>query len=120
MTKEKKKKPDYFCEPVANFEHTEVCRMDRPGVGGAAHHYEIFTQPDGDEMGISLCNINFQEGRVADVGVNGIQHEDIMMIMIDRLRSFQKGPYACDGNVRALVMLEAPREHMEGNSETTA
>ena len=107
-----KKKPDYFCEPVANFEHTEVCRMDRPGPGGAAHQYEIFTQPEEGDMGASLCRIHFQETPVSKVGANGIQHEDLLMVLIDRLRSFQGGPYACDENMRALVLLEDAQSHM--------
>lgn len=111
-----KKKPDYFCEPIAMFQHTEVCRMDRPGPGNAAHQYEVFTQPVDDEMGTSLCRIHFQEEPVGEVGANGVQHEDLLAILIDRLRSFQQGPYACDENMRALVLLEDAQAHLQRRS----
>lgn len=111
MTK-KTKKADYFCEPVAEFPHTEVCRMDRPGPGGAAHQYEVFTQPEEGALAVSLCQIHFQENPVGEAGVNGVQHEDLLSIVIDRLRSFQRGPYACDENARALVFLEEAQAHL--------
>jgi len=112
MPKKKTKKPDYFCDPIANFEYTEVCRMDRPGPGKAAHQYEVFTQPEDGSMGLSLCQIHFQENTVGEAGVNGVQHEDLMMILIDRLRSLQQGPYACDEYMRALVLIEEAQQHL--------
>jgi len=116
MSTEKKKRPDYFCEPIAKFDHTEVCRMDRPGPGNAAHQYEVFKLPEGGEMATSLCQIHFQEGPVKEQGVNGIQQEDLLMILIDRLRSFQAGPYACEENMRALVFLEEAQRQLVGRT----
>jgi len=115
--KPKKKQPDYFCKPIAEFAHTEVCRMDRLGPGGASHQYEVFTIPEEGEMGTSLCRIHFQENPVGEAGVNGVQHEDLLAILIDRLRSFQQGKYACDENMRALVLLEDAQAHLMRRTE---
>jgi len=68
---------------------------DEPGAGGANHKYEI-----GDDQ--ELCTISFQNGPIKETGVNGVTQEALLAIVIDRLRSFQAGPYACDDNQTAL------------------
>lgn len=77
--------------------------VDEPGQGNANHHYAI-------EMPVNVDNppvdILFQNGPVNEVGINGLTQEALMIICIDRLRSFQKGPYACRENGMALTHLE--------------
>jgi hypothetical protein len=70
--------------------------MDEPGSGGANHHYEI-----ADDGGI-FADIKFQNGPIAEAGVNGITHEALLAILIDRLEGFQAGPYASANNASAL------------------
>ena len=48
----------------------------------------------------------FQNGPIPETGVNGITQEVLLEIVIDRLRSFQSGPYACRENALALTKLE--------------
>lgn len=67
-------------------DRVEVCRMDRPGPGGASHAYEIFTADD--SLGRPLCRIHFQEGPADEVGINGVQEEALVAIVIDRLKAF--------------------------------
>lgn len=112
VQKERKKNPEHFCVQIAQYPHTEVCRMDRPGPGGAPHQYEVFTQPEEGEMGVSLCRIHFQEGPIKEQGVNGIQHEDLLDILIDRIAHFQEGPHACEENAAALLRLEDAKAHL--------
>ena len=53
-----------------------------------------------------MSNVNFQNGPIKEIGVNGVTHEALLAIVIDRLRSFQAGPYSCRDNAIALTNLE--------------
>lgn len=75
--------------------------MDEPGAGGANHYYAV--DVGGSENGI---DVRFQNGPVAENGVNGITQETLIAIAIDRLRCFQAGPFACRENAIALTKLE--------------
>lgn len=88
--------------------------LDGPGAGGASHFYcilghELENNPalpldEHDDAGLlTQTNIVFQNGPIKEAGVNGITHEALLAIVIDRLRSFQAGPYACDDNEQALM-----------------
>lgn len=85
---------------------------DEPGAGGANHRYEITgfdasTNPSHqDPEGRTKKVILFQNGPINEVGVNGLTHEALLAIVIDRLRSFQNGPYSCRENALALTKLE--------------
>lgn len=80
----------------------KVTVIDEPGQGGAHHAYDI----EGGEA--VPTHIRFQNGPInADGnGVNGITHEVLLVIVADRLRSFQKGPYSCKANACALTHIE--------------
>lgn len=94
----------------------DVAVLDEPGSGGACHLYEITgfntgsngSCPDSNKHGdpVSKMRVLFQNGPIGEVGVNGITSEALMAICIDRLRSFQAGPYACHENAIALTKLE--------------
>ena len=94
---------------------TEVHVLDEPGQGNANHHYRIsgFTtkppsrvdfpaakQPD------RTADVIFQNGPIKEVGVNRVTNEDLLAIVIDRMRGFQSGDYACNDNYMALTKLE--------------
>jgi hypothetical protein len=78
----------------------EVKVTDAPGAGGANHRYKC-TLPDGQ-----VFDINFQNGPIAEAGVNGLTQEVLIAICIDRLRSFQAGAFSCRENALALTKLE--------------
>jgi len=85
--------------------------VDEPGSGGAHHHYHVSgfeskTNPSTPDPNITGQCILFQNGPIAEVGVNGLTHEALLAIVADRLRSFQKGPYACKANACALTHIE--------------
>jgi len=88
---------DHIANPVND--RIEITVMDKPGPGGAHHWYRV-TGANGDDLG--RLHIPFQNGPIAEVGVNGITNEALLAIVIDRLRSFQDGPFACDENGHAL------------------
>lgn len=74
--------------------------LDEPGQGGAHHEYAISS---GDTL---LCKISFQNGPIKEFGVNGITQEVLLAVVIDRLRSFQAGPFSCRDNAVALTHCE--------------
>src|SRR5262245_727881 len=90
--------------------------FDEPGAGGACHHYEIsgfnsksnpsdpWTARHGKPAQHST--VLFQNGPIAEAGVNGVTHEALFAIVIDRLRSFQAGPHSCRENAIALTHCE--------------
>jgi len=110
---------DHRINPANDKLRIEV--LDEPGAGGACHLYKISgydTGMDGEknpcasreefqlpEPVNSVCLL-FQNGPIAEVGVNGITHEALLAILVDRMRAFQAGPYACRENALALTKLE--------------
>lgn len=80
---------------------------DEPGAGGANHEYRISWERGA--LG-GKCLISFQNGPIAEHGVNGITQEALLAIVADRLNSFQNGPFACRENE---VALEKVVEAME-------
>lgn len=77
--------------------------LDGPGQGGACHEYSITTPPP---HGV-VTRINFQNGPIAEAGVNGVTHEALLSILIDRMEGFQSGPFANDYNAAALSHLQS-------------
>lgn len=72
---------------------------DMPGPGGANHTYNI-------NWGTGAVTLQFQDGPINEVGVNGMTHEVLLAVLVDRLQAFQAGPYACRENALALTKLE--------------
>lgn len=56
--------------------------------------------------------IKFQDGPVKEVGVNGCQTEDILKVLIARLKGFQEGEFACAENAEAVGALISARYHL--------
>ena len=90
--------------------------LDEPGSGGASHLYSItgfntssnascpFIARHGSPA--EHATVLFQNGPIAEVGTNGVTHEALLAILIDRLEAFQAGPYACRENTLALTKLQ--------------
>jgi hypothetical protein len=93
-----------------------IMAEDEPGSGGANHLYRVtgfntasnasdpFTARHGQPA--EHATVLFQNGPIAEVGVNGVTHEVLLTIVADRLRSFQKGPFSCKANACALTHIE--------------
>lgn len=90
---------------------------DEPGAGGANHRYEVTgfdtsSNPSSDTFAHGMKDVNscllvlFQNGPIKEAGVNGVTQEALMAICIDRLRSFQAGPFSCRENAIALTKME--------------
>ena len=92
-----------------------VC-SDRPADGNACHKYQVVGVPcDEVDDGI-LAKVNFQKGPVEEVGVNGCQNEDLLIIIIDRLEHFQEGQFACEENQQALEATSAALEALRSRT----
>jgi hypothetical protein len=57
--------------------------------------------------------IKFQCGPVKEFGDNGTTIEHILELLINRLEGFQKGPFKCEENDKALTHLDAAKEALE-------
>lgn len=104
--------------------------LDEPGPGGANHLYGITdkTFTGGPTPPAVTCPIRFQNGPIAEAGVNGISNEALLAIVADRLECFQKGQYACRENAIALTKIQEAmhwlyhrtRERMQRGVEGTS
>lgn len=77
--------------------------VDEPGSGGASHVYKV--EPPAS-ANCDVLTVNFQNGPIGEVGVNGVTQEILLAIVIDRLRSFQSGPFSSRENALALTKCE--------------
>lgn len=93
-------------------DNLEIQVIDDPGHGGACHRYDIFgfhdqKNPSADKGSDNTkVVILFQNGPIKEVGTNGLTHEALLTILIDRLQGFQSGAYSCRENAIALTKLE--------------
>jgi hypothetical protein len=79
-----------------------VLVLDEPGSGGANHHYEIQIPTKAPNSTATTVPVHFQNGPIREAGVNGVTHETLLAILIDRMEGFQAGPYASADNQEAL------------------
>lgn len=96
---------------------------DEPGSGGANHLYMVrgfdtSTNPSCPFMErhgapAEHATVLFQNGPIAEVGVNGVTQEVLLAIVADRLRSFQAGPFACRENALALTKIEEAQHWLQ-------
>lgn len=87
--------------------NTCIVITDEPGQGGANHKYEVLSSTESaNEPAAMFASVSFQNGPIREFGVNGCHQEDLLAIVIDRLRSFQAGPFPCRENSLALTKCE--------------
>lgn len=92
--------------------------LDEPGQGGACHNYRISgLKGPLDNHPIPTIDIRFQNGPIRECGTNGITHEALLAILIDRLEGFQSGKYATVENQIALDHLRAAQATLKFRTE---
>jgi hypothetical protein len=103
---------DHIVEGDSANHQLTITVTDTPGQGGANHRYEVTgmdattnSSRSNGEPDVSFCRsvVLFQNGPIKEFGVNGVTQEALLAIVIDRLRSFQAGPFACAANASALA-----------------
>lgn len=104
---------DHIVENDSANHQLAILVEDEPGQGGACHRYVISgmdtrTNPSRTDPyeGVDKKIILFQNGPIKEFGVNGLTHEALLAILIDRLRAFQAGPFSCRDNAVALTHIE--------------
>jgi hypothetical protein len=88
---------------IRNAEYTNVIVLDEAGQGNANHKYEVVLT---ENRNVVACAVNFQNGPIQENGVNGVQNEDLLAIVIHRLQGFQSGNFACRENAIALTKIQ--------------
>ncbi len=79
-----------------------VFACDERGPGNANHEYKI----DLDNGIPAPGFIKFQFGPLQENEFNGVSNESVLAVVIDRLKGFQAGPFACRENAVALTKLQ--------------
>lgn len=68
---------------------------------GAPHHFKI-----NDKNGNIIQGIDFQKGPIKENGINGISNEDILVLVLTRLKGFQGTKFSCRENAIAITKIE--------------
>lgn len=89
---------------------------DAPGPGGANHLYTIrdfssASNPSDPWFArhgnpSTYSTVLFQNGAILETGTNGVTNEVLLAVVMDRLRGFQSGKFACRQNALALTNIE--------------
>jgi hypothetical protein len=82
-----------------------------PYEGIPGHHTEALTAFRGQYL-----NISFQDGPIREYGRNGTTNEDVIQLVIDRIRSLNEmygGRYRCEENDQALHHLTQAKAVLE-------
>jgi hypothetical protein len=87
---------ELLTEKYTYIEHEDEIRFNAP------HHFLVKRASDNEV----LCKINLQCGAIKENGVNGCCNEDLLNIVAERLRGFQKSDFACRENAVALTKIE--------------
>lgn len=95
----------------------EIQVLDEPGVGGASAKYDVIVERT--HCSPLKTRLRFQDGQVSD-GVNGLTHETLVAILVDRFKGFQSGPFACQENVYALQAIEAAQAALHSRTRSRA
>lgn len=101
-----------------NRECVRVSTADLRASDNAHHKYVIevikpaYTSDETEEL-VEVCEINFQNGGLREVGANGITDQALLAITLDRLRSFNEGQFRCRENSVAITKIEEALMWME-------
>lgn len=97
--------------------------VDEPGCGGANHRYQIdgpIRTIGGESAPSFRVDVRFQDGPIKENGINGITHESLLAILIDRLEGFQRGPFACRENEVSLSLLRSAMGNLHHRTKVRA
>lgn len=82
--------------------YTNVVADGYIGPGNAHHRYTIQ-----DKKGEVLGTLSFQDGPIKESGINGVMDENLIAIVIDRMKGFQSGKFQCYENGVTLSKLQS-------------
>ena len=89
----------------------QIFAEDELGPGGAPHKYILnWANAENHDYDNRAVPFSFQKGPIQEVGINGITHESLLAVLIDRMEHFQNGPFPCAENATALNHLKCALE----------
>ena len=98
-----------------------VCEADdrNPANGNASHHYKlkVYKSKSPESPLIRTNALDFQDGPIGEVGVNGITNEVLLAVIIDRLEGFQSSAYANRFNAAALMHCQEALAELEARTK---
>ena len=78
------------------------------------HHVEFLAKEINDSPpNFSVGFLVFQDGPVAEHGVNGLQNEEVIQVIIERLQALNQPPYAGIENACAITHLQEAKMWLE-------
>lgn len=83
--------------------------VDEQGNGGANHEYNIINlnAPNLYNPSCILTTVQFQNGaRRENDSIHGVIDSDLLEIVLDRMKSFQEGPFRSRENAIVITKLE--------------
>lgn len=84
--------------------YTEVhCEDKELQKYNAPHHFKVLIPEQANKI---IAEVNFQEGPIKEVGINGVNNEDLILMVLTRLQSFQATEFSCRENAMAITKLE--------------
>lgn len=96
----------------------EVYRVGEEGPGGAYHTYAIVKLDPKEGENPIIATIKFQKGpRHEETSRHGILDHELIEIVVDRLKAFQKGKLASPQTKVALFLLEEALKWMNARVE---
>ncbi len=72
----------------------------------APHSFRVIHAAESTVPQAVLADIHFQEGPIKECGVNGVNNEDLINMVICRLEHFQNSEFRCRENACAITKLE--------------
>lgn len=91
--------------------YTQVLH-EKEFTNNAPHNFSVVTTekfPDEDGVGEHvnlLQKIHFQEGPIKEAGVNGVNNEDLLIMVKTRLEHFNQTDFRCKENSMAITKIE--------------
>jgi hypothetical protein len=68
----------------------------------APHRFRVLRIDDLKEVG----RVDFQEGPIKESGINGVNNEDVLHMVLARLNAFQESEFKCRENALAITKIE--------------
>ena len=92
--------------------YTKVSCEDQPWNYNAPHHFTV-SNINTDEV---VAKVDFQEGPIKEVGINGVSNEDLLLMVVTRLEGFQNSEYKCEENQKALESILDAVDHLRSRT----
>ena len=90
-------------DPLFTTKYTYVEGGNISDLNTTAFHDFTVRRKEDDKV---LAEIHFQQGPIRECGVNGACNEDLLLMVVNRLRAFNQGEFACRENACAITKIE--------------